>query len=294
MRKITLILPVYNDWESLRLLLGKIEKKVKKKEHSFQVLLINDSSTILNKKKLNQNKLFKNIRSINLKSNIGSQKAIAIGLKFISNNLQKFGKDFIIMDSDGEDDYSKINKILHITKKNKEINVVTVNRSTRKESLVFSILYEIHLIITFVLTFKYIRFGNYSYLSDKALKSISKKNELWLAYSASLEKYFKNKKIIIAERKKRFMGKSKMNYWQLLIHSIKIHSVFLKRIFFNYILYSLLIIFIAKIKVINFVSPLFFTLMFIHILLLIYVNYFSSNTKFYNSLKNIKSIDLIK
>ena len=294
MRKITLILPVYNDWESLRLLLGKIEKKVKKKEHSFQVLLINDSSTILNKKKLNQNKIFKNIRSINLKSNIGSQKAIAIGLKFISNNLQKFGKDFIIMDSDGEDDYSKINKILHITKKNKEINVVTVNRSTRKESLVFSILYEIHLIITFVLTFKYIRFGNYSYLSDNALKSISKKNELWLAYSASLEKYFKNKKIIIAERKKRFIGKSKMNYLQLLIHSIKIHSVFLKRIFFNYILYSSLIIFIAKIKVINFVSPLFFTLMFIHILLLIYVNYFSSNTKFYNSLKNIKSIDLIK
>ena len=50
MRTITLIFPVYNDWESLRILLGKIEKIVKKKECKFKVLIINDNSIKINKK----------------------------------------------------------------------------------------------------------------------------------------------------------------------------------------------------------------------------------------------------
>ena len=237
MRTITLIFPFYNDWESLRLILRKIEKKIKKKEYRFQVLIINDNSTKKNKKKLNHNKLYKNIKSINLKLNLGSQKAIATGIKYISNNLQNFGDEFIIMDSDGEDDYSKISKILDLTRRDKEIDVITVNRSSRKESLLFRILYEVHLIITFFLTFKYIRYGNYSYLNSKALKFISKKKDLWLAYSASIEKNLQNKKNIIAARKKRFFGKSKMNYWQLFSHSIKIHLVFAERIIVNYFFY---------------------------------------------------------
>lgn len=294
MRKITLILPVYNDWKSLRLLLRKIEKIIKKKEHKFEVLIINDNSSIRNKKKLNQNNLFKSIKSINLKSNLGSQKAIATGIRYIANNLKKFGEDFIIMDSDGEDDYSKIIKILNLTKKNKEIDVITVNRSTRKESLIFSVLYEIHLIITFLLTFKYIRFGNYSYLNKKALKFISKKKELWLAYSASIEKYFKHKRSIIAERKKRFEGISKMNYWQLLLHSIKIHLVFLRKIIKNYFIYLFIFVLISSLKNLSFVLPIIFFLLIVHLLFLIVVNYHSSKIEFKDSLRNIKSIEVFK
>ena len=294
MRIITLIFPVYNDWESLRLLLRKIEKKIKKKEYRFQVLIINDNSTKINKKKLNHNKLYENIKSINLKYNLGSQKAIATGLKYISSNLQNFGDEFIIMDSDGEDDYSKISKILDLTRRDKEIDVITVNRSSRKESLLFRILYEVHLIITFFLTFKYIRYGNYSYLNSKALKFISKKKDLWLAYSASIEKNFQHKKNIIAARKKRFMGKSKMNYWQLFSHSIKIHLVFVERIFVNYLFYSLLFILISKFDIFSFVTPVFFIFLFIHLSILIMIKFSSSNSKFSECLKNIKSIDLLK
>ena len=173
MRRITLILPVYNDWESLRLLLNKIKKKIKKKI-ICDVLIINDNSHSNQIERLNEESVYKNINILNLKENIGSQKAIATGIKYISKNFSKFGKEFIILDSDGEDDYLKIVNILKLTK-NDKCDVLTVNRSTRKESFVFSILYEIHLIITFLLTFKYIRYGNYSYLNSKALSLISKK-----------------------------------------------------------------------------------------------------------------------
>lgn len=294
MRRITLILPVYNDWESLKLLLGKVEKILKKRDYEFQVLIVNDNSSKINKKTLNQNKFFKSIKSINLKVNIGSQKAIATGIKYIAKNPQKFGKDFIIMDSDGEDDYTKINKILDYTKKNKKISVVTVNRSSRKDSLIFKFLYEIHLILTFFLTFKYIRYGNYSYLNYRALKFISNKKELWLAYSAAIEKNFQNKKSIIAARKKRFMGRSKMNYLQLFSHSVKIHLVFINTIFINYLFYSLFFTTISKFEIFNFTASLFFIFLFIHLLSLITIGILSSKIRFYESLSNIKSIDLLK
>ena len=228
-----------------------------------------------------------------MRENIGSQKAIATGIKYISKNFSKFGKEFIILDSDGEDDYLKIVNILKITKNNK-CDVLTVNRSTRKESFVFSILYEIHLIITFLLTFKYIRYGNYSYLNSKALSLISKKSELWLAYSATLEKYFPNKKNIVASRGKRFMGQSKMNYLQLIIHSFNIQLVFSKKIIFNYLLYLTLSIIMINFSYFKFILPSLYILLLIHIISLIIVNLISSKIKFDDCLKNIKSINQLR
>ena len=135
----------------------------------------------------------------------------------------------------------KINKIVDIVNKNKEIKLITLNRSIRKESLLFSILYEIHLLFTFFLTFKYIRFGNFSYLSKNSLKKISNKKELWLAYSATVCKYLNKDFSITAGRKKRISGKSKMSYSSLIKHSINIQNVFKINIFFSYIFYSILI-----------------------------------------------------
>ena len=107
------------------------------------------------------------------------------------------------MDSDGEDDPKKINKIVILINKNKEYKLITLNRSIRKESLLFSILYEIHLLLfTFFLTFKYIRFGNFSYLSKNSLKKFQIKKELWLAYSATVCKYL-NKDFSITAKKKK-------------------------------------------------------------------------------------------
>ena len=292
MRRITLILPVYNDWESLRLLLNKIKKKIKKKI-ICDVLIINDNSHSNQIERLDKENVYKNINVINLKENIGSQKAIATGIKYISKNFSKFGKEFIILDSDGEDDYLKIVNILKLTKNNK-CDVLTVNRSTRKESFVFSILYEIHLIITFLLTFKYIRYGNYSYLNSKALSLISKKSELWLAYSATLEKYFPNKKNIVASRGKRFMGQSKMNYLQLIIHSFNIQLVFSKKIIFNYLLYLTLSIIMINFSYFKFILPSLYILLLIHIISLTIVNLISSKIKFDDCLKNIKSINQLR
>ena len=239
----TIILPVYNDWHSLGILLKQIEKSLIKTKNKFKLMLINDGSTEKMSLKINKY-YYENIEIINLRKNIGSQKAIATGLKYLSKKKIKNHKHFIIMDSDGEDDPKKINKIVDIVNKNKEIKLITLNRSIRKESLLFSILYEIHLLFTFFLTFKYIRFGNFSYLSKNSLKKISNKKELWLAYSATVCKYLNKDFSITASRKKRISGKSKMSYSSLIKHSINIQNVFKINIFFSYIFYSILILII--------------------------------------------------
>ena len=50
MRKNIILIPIYNDWKSLDLLLKKIDLELKKKNYNSEILIINDASTI--KKKL--------------------------------------------------------------------------------------------------------------------------------------------------------------------------------------------------------------------------------------------------
>ena len=59
------------------------------------------------------------------------------------------------MDSDGEDDPKKIKEIIKFIDKNPNEEIITMNRTLRKESILFSILYEIHLFVTFLITNTY-------------------------------------------------------------------------------------------------------------------------------------------
>jgi polyisoprenyl-phosphate glycosyltransferase len=264
----TIILPTYNDWKSLSILLIQIEKYLKNTNNIYKVLIIDDNSFEKNKYKLNKNRFFKEIKILTLKKNVGSQKAIATGLKFISKYKNKNDDKFIIMDSDGEDDPKKIKEIIKLIDKNHKIKVITMNRTIRKESFFFSILYEIHLLITFFITFKYIRFGNFSYLNRKVIDIITKKKELWLAYSATLNKYFNSKESILAPRRKRISGKSKMSYSGLVSHSINIQSVYMKNIFISYALYSAIFIFLYVTKLLGFIVLILLTLLIVHFLII--------------------------
>tara|TARA_Y100001970_G_C14137037_1_gene804878 strand:- start:404 stop:1270 length:867 start_codon:yes stop_codon:yes gene_type:complete len=283
---ITIILPVYNDWSNLFEILKKIEKIARKAKTKVNILVVNDSST----NKYNYQRFgFGKIVYLNLKKNIGSQKAIATGLNFAIK--KKLGDKFIIMDSDGEDNPDEISKIIKLTKKNK-IDTITMNRKLRHESLLFSFLYEIHLIITLFLTFHYIRFGNFSFLSLNSAKKISSKKDLWIAYSSTISKYLINKKVIKAERKNRISGKSKMKYWQLFFHSLRILAVFKNTVFITSIFYLIIAFNIFNLNFYNiYFLLIFFSLSFVNLMIYGIHTYFEgSKLRLFNCLKNIKSI----
>ena len=158
MRMITIILPVYNDWTNLIEVLKKIEKIKRKTKAKINILVVNDSST--NKfqyKKFN----FKKTIYLNLKKNIGSQKAIATSLKYLNEKKNRDFNYITIMDGDGEDNPNNISLMLNFAKKNKD-SVVVSCRKDRNENFLIKFGYKIHLFLTFIFTIQWMSFGNFS------------------------------------------------------------------------------------------------------------------------------------
>ena len=59
MKYFTIILPVYNDWDCLQILLGQIEDTLKGTEANFELLLINDGSNNFSNLNFNKKKCWK-------------------------------------------------------------------------------------------------------------------------------------------------------------------------------------------------------------------------------------------
>lgn len=237
--KILILTPVYNDWKSLDKLISYINKifeiKIKSK---FELVIINDNSTDKCRFRKYKKKMIGKITIINLRKNVGSQRAIAIGLRYLAKYYKK-KIITIIMDSDGQDNPNLIHKLLKVYKSNPKYSIA-VNRGQRKEPLWFKILYEIYCQLVKIFSAKKIRFGNYSLLNFKHLKKLSSKYDLWSAYPPTLLKNLDKIIYLTSDREKRYEGRSKLNIFGLFFHAIKVFAVLKKRIFLFSIFYFLI------------------------------------------------------
>ena len=84
MKKVKILIPVYNDWESLIKLLDEINKVITDiKNTEFDCMIVNDASTI----KLPEIRVPKNIKKIeifNMKQNKGHARCIAFAIRYLS------------------------------------------------------------------------------------------------------------------------------------------------------------------------------------------------------------------
>ena len=283
-QNIVFLFPVYNDWKSLKIVLEKINKKVKKLKKKVFILVVNDFSK--NKFiKIKHLKFINEIKILNLKKNLGSQKAISIGLKYLQHNK----KDSIItiLDSDGEDDINKIPKM--IKNANQNFNKVIVSqRTSRKENFLFKSLYFTHKILTFLFTWNWISFGNYSSFHIDNLKKILKDKCSWLAISATIAKNCVIKKVN-AERKKRITGVSNLSFLNLIIHSLRINAVFLHRSFLISFFYILILI---NFNIFNF-NNIIIALIILYNFALVLIIFLNNQQEYKNSIKLIGSIKIL-
>ena len=238
MIKYVILIPSFNDWECLNLLIPKIDQALKNTNENVDVLIVNDGSTKKNNLVFKKMSHLKKIEVLNLRKNVKAQIAIATGLNFLKK--EKFQGGIIVMDADGQDDPEYLIDIFKESKKNPE-RTITINRTKRDDELPFKILYQMYLFLSFLLTFKYLKFGVYSYLHSSSLDKILSTNDIHLAYAASLAKHFKNKNVIFAPRKKRILGKSQNNYISLTHYALKIISVFRNQVLIN----SIVLVFIS-------------------------------------------------
>ena len=229
-----LLIPVFNDWKSVNKLIIKLNASLRiNNKIKNEILIINDNSSEKINLNLKRLKSISKIKIISLKKNFGSQKAIAIGLSY----LKSIKDDFYVtvMDGDGEDGPTRVKTMLDVAIKNPNY-IVTSNRKKREEAYLIIFLYKLHLIITFLFTFKWISFGNFSTFNKKNLKYLLSNNSSWFAHSSSVLKNCKVKNLYF-KREKRYYDKSKLGIFSLIEHSLRVNAVFYQNIFITTLIY---------------------------------------------------------
>ena len=191
--KIKILIPVYNDFQSVSKLLIDINSTLSNLKAEFSVILVNDASTEKNDINLSDVEKINSIKIINIKHNQGHARCIATGLKYI---FEKEEFDYIIpMDGDGEDRPQEISKFIEFLKYDNTKPIVG-ERIKRSEGLIFKISYTIHKLILFVFAGQSIKFGNFTCLPKSIVKKMINEKSTWSSFSGSLAKLEKNRSTI--------------------------------------------------------------------------------------------------
>ena len=288
MKKVIILIPVFNDWESLQKLIIEIDMIIKDlKEFSFECLVINDASTIISPK-LSKPKNFKALKVLNMKQNKGHARCNAFGLKYICKN-EKFNY-VILMDGDGEDRPVEIKSLAKKILENPNESVVA-KRMKRSEGIFFQFLYQTHKLITLIFTGKKINFGNYSCLIEKDVEKLSTKSSLWSSFSGSFKKNVKKYNEIESFRGVRYFGPSKMSLYNLLIHSFSIIAVFRYQVFLRSFL---IIIVLNYLKMYLGTASIIFQIMIIIFNFIIFVVSFrEKEEELINSHENLRNVEKV-
>jgi|TARA_B110000881_G_scaffold211839_1_gene220859 hypothetical protein len=276
----TIIIPIYNDWKSLNKLLAEINRNINSSD-IYKVLIIDDCSIQkIDIENTNLDKI-KEIKILSLKENLGSQKSISIGLNYL--NIPNNDFYIIIMDGDGEDNPSEIKQMITTAKINSDC-IVTSHRKDRNENFIIKFSYKLHLIISFLFTWHWVSFGNFSCFNSKNLCKLDL-NDIWYAHSAGVLKSCEIKKLY-ASRQKRYFESSKVNFIELVEHSFRIISVFYKRMFISSLILSFIVyLFTAKLSFLIYSIIILFNLL---VLLIKIKNYKKPSIDLNSFIGNIK------
>ena len=288
--KTKILIPIYNDWQSVFKLLENIDLQLDGWDAEVSVLIINDAST---EKKPNNSFIFKNLKSvqiINMKKNWGHARCIAAGLKYIS---EKEDFDHVIpMDGDGEDRPAELGAIISEASGYPN-NVITANRIKRSDGFLFRFCYLIHKYLTFIFAGQSIKFGNFACLPKSVVAQMIKEPATWSSFSGSLSKIVTSRLSVESIRGSRYFGPSKMSFLGLIKHSLSIIAVFRTTVLIRAIIFLAVYLFfvLQHISVVTLIPVALVILMIISVFVL---SGRENITELNNSLENIDNIENIK
>lgn len=161
---------------------------------------------------------------IRLRRNIGHQRAIAVGLGFVADELPS-AERVVVMDSDGEDRPATIHGLLDALQ-SPQYDIAVAERKSRVETLQFRAFYVMYKIIFGALTGRRISFGNFMALKPNAVKQLSAMHESWTHIAGSVLASKLRLARVPLDRGARYAGQSKMSFVALALHGFKALMVF--------------------------------------------------------------------
>jgi glycosyltransferase involved in cell wall biosynthesis len=223
---ISIIIPVFNDWKSLELLLIHLDEVLTDAAMQVEVMVIDDGSTI--HKPCNfitsDFKAINKIEILELRRNLGHQRAIALGLAYIEAMVPC--QAVVVMDGDGEDAPKDVIRLINKYKEEGDDKIIFARRNQRSESLLFKLSYIIYKWLYKLLTGQQIRVGNFSIIPYKILHRLVVVSEIWNHYASGVLKARIPYIEIPTKRNTRLAGRSKMNFVSLVTHGLSAISVY--------------------------------------------------------------------
>lgn len=223
---ITLLIPVFNDWKAAELLVDELDEIFGKVGLAGEVVFVDDGSLEGPPRNafLKYPRNLGRIRLLELRKNVGHQRALCIGLVFLQESHVK--GPVLVMDADGEDAPSAIPQLLQRYREEGGSKVVFAERGRRAEGILFKTFYHIYRMIHWVLVGFDTRVGNFSVLDASQLERLVVSSDLWNHYAAAIIKARIPCVKVRLDRAKRLSGSSTMDFVGLVAHGLSAMSVF--------------------------------------------------------------------
>ncbi|MBO0939399.1 glycosyltransferase [Fibrella sp. HMF5335] len=233
---INIVIPLFNDWEALTLLLQKFDQTVPPALLSrFAFLIIDDCSA--SDEFSCPKPSGSSLSILRLYRNVGHQKAIALGLAYLADQPEQYAT--VVMDGDGEDLPVDIIQLVNASVEQPD-KIVFAHRSKRHEGPAFRFFYLFYKAIFRLLTGKVITFGNFSLVPAQLVRKLAHVSEIWNNYPGGIIRSRLPYTAIPIERGSRLAGTSKMNFVSLVLHGLSTVSVLMDTTAVRLALFSVL------------------------------------------------------
>ncbi|WP_421982457.1 glycosyltransferase [Roseibium sp.] len=219
--RIIIVTPVYEDFEASSRLFQELQAEL---GDSVYIVAVDDGSVKQPLDTSSMDQAGARGTVLKLRRNVGHQKAIAIGVGYVSTHISE-NQLVVVMDSDGEDLPSSIPKLLSVLSKD-DVDVVVARRKSRFETMRFKTFYKIYKRLFRIITGRTISFGNFMAMKPMGVKRLAAMPELSIHVASAVLA----SKLRIAtcpqDRGPRYAGQSKMNFVGLALHGFKGMMVF--------------------------------------------------------------------
>lgn len=222
---IVVLTPLFNDWKAARGLLHDLDKVLGASNVQARVVIIDDGSTVDGCNGLGAfpYQALHRIEVLELRRNLGHQRAIAVGLAYLEDRVPCDA--VVVMDCDGEDRPEDVPRLLDRYRAEGARTVVFAERTRRSESFRFKVFYRLYKAVHYLLTGQRVRVGNFSVVPRANLSSLVVVAELWNHYAAAVFKSRQRLCMVPTTRGERVDGEPKMNFAGLVTHGLSAMSV---------------------------------------------------------------------
>jgi len=229
--RLTLLVPVYNDWTALGQLLEDLNRELFRANRRASVLIVDDGSSTPAPDStfdLIRPNGITSVEILHLRRNVGHQRAIAIGLAYVEAHCRPDA--VVVMDGDGEDRPEDVHRLVTALEQQGATRIVFAERTRRSEGFAFAVLYWLYRTIHLLLTGERVRVGNFSVIPSTLLHRLVAISDLWNHFAAAVFHARIPYDSIPTVRGRRYAGQSQMSFVALVTHGLSAMSVFGDRI----------------------------------------------------------------